>query len=49
VDLVDRDVRLASHVWPGGEPTIVGVHGLTVLLRDNPSVLDAIRTHFARR
>jgi pimeloyl-ACP methyl ester carboxylesterase len=23
------EVRLATRVWPGGEPTIVGVHGLT--------------------
>jgi pimeloyl-ACP methyl ester carboxylesterase len=23
------DVRLATRVWPGGEPTIVGIHGLT--------------------
>ena len=23
------DVRLAAHVWPGGEPAIVGIHGLT--------------------
>ena len=23
------DVELATHVWPGGEPTVIGIHGLT--------------------
>lgn len=28
-DTLAGEVRLATRVWPGGEPTIVGIHGLT--------------------
>lgn len=40
------EVRLAAHVWPGGEPSIVGIHGLTANYTCWYPVADALAARY---